>query len=108
MRSFWSSRPRRVARSVALVLALVGGQPISATAEPSTIRPTTHGGVTLDGHEDCTCRAGNATYRVGQVICLFGHVAVCSMDQNVTSWSSSSKLCPEALLAPVTIRGRSV
>ncbi len=55
--------------------------------------------VTEDPTQKCECRARGQAYTTGEQICLNGRVATCAMDQNVTTWKSSNKLCPEANLS---------
>jgi hypothetical protein len=46
---------------------------------------------------DCTCRSGGRNYSVGEQVCLrLGgreRLAVCAMDQNVTSWQTVEETC---------------
>jgi hypothetical protein len=47
---------------------------------------------------DCDCRAKGQNWRQGEQICLNGALRICGMDQNVSSWLSTGKLCPTAQL----------
>jgi hypothetical protein len=55
--------------------------------------------VSEDPVQKCECRARGQAYTTGEQICLNGRIATCAMDQNVTTWKSSTKLCPEASLS---------
>ncbi|MGL4636023.1 MAG: hypothetical protein ACRCWF_08585 [Beijerinckiaceae bacterium] len=55
--------------------------------------------VSEDTTQKCECRARGQAYTTGEQICLNGRVATCEMDQNVTTWRLSNKLCPEARLS---------
>ncbi len=52
--------------------------------------------VAEDLTQKCECRARGKAYTVGEQICLNGTVAVCDMNQNVTTWRSTSTYCPNA------------
>jgi hypothetical protein len=44
----------------------------------------------------CECRARGQIYIVGEEICLNGQLALCAMDQNVTTWRGTGRSCPQA------------
>ena len=48
----------------------------------------------------CTCRADGRVFDMGETTCLQTpsgpRLAVCAMDQNVTSWRSTANACPSA------------
>lgn len=44
----------------------------------------------------CECRAGGRVYVEGDETCLNGMVAVCDMEQNVTTWRMTRRSCPES------------
>ncbi len=52
---------------------------------------------------ECQCRAAGAFFSMGQELCIGGQMAVCAMDQNVTTWRRTGRTCPAAS-APVTPR----
>jgi hypothetical protein len=54
--------------------------------------------VSEDAAQKCECRARGQAFTTGEQICLNGRVATCAMEQNVTTWKSSNRLCPEASL----------
>jgi hypothetical protein len=57
--------------------------------------------VSADPSQSCECRAKGKAFQQDEQICLNGRIATCTMDQNVTSWRMSERLCPEAKLNPV-------
>jgi hypothetical protein len=58
--------------------------------------------VAEDITQKCECRAGGQAYTVGEQICLNGRVAICDMNQNVTTWRTTTTFCPNArLFTPV-------
>ncbi len=52
---------------------------------------------------ECQCRAAGALFSMGQEFCIGGQMAVCAMDQNVTTWRRTGRTCPAAM-APATPR----
>jgi invasion protein IalB len=42
----------------------------------------------------CECRAAGRIFVQGESTCVNGQVAVCAMDQNVTTWRSTGQVCP--------------
>jgi hypothetical protein len=54
--------------------------------------------VAADATQICECRARGKAYTVGEQICLNGKVAICDMNQNVTTWRSTQTFCPNARL----------
>jgi hypothetical protein len=44
----------------------------------------------------CECRAGGRRFVEGDETCLNGMVAVCDMEQNVTTWRMTRKVCPQS------------
>jgi hypothetical protein len=49
---------------------------------------------------DCSCKANGRDYEQGQVVCVLGKLAECSMQLNNSSWKITSESCPEASLRP--------
>jgi hypothetical protein len=45
---------------------------------------------------ECRCRARGALFSMGEEICIGGQMAVCAMDQNVTTWRRTGRTCPAA------------
>jgi hypothetical protein len=46
---------------------------------------------------ECTCRAAGRSFEVGQSTCLRGErMAICVMEQNVTSWRMTDASCTPA------------
>jgi hypothetical protein len=52
----------------------------------------------VDEPHNCTCRANGRDYAQGQVACIRGKLAQCSMNLNNSSWKIISETCPEVLL----------
>lgn len=56
-----------------------------------------------DGRPECTCRSRGADLALGSMICLATpdglRTAECVMEQNVTSWRVTNRLCPQANLS---------
>jgi len=54
----------------------------------------------------CTCRASGQDWRVGQTVCLRTaggeRLAICTTDENVTTWRISNVPCATSSLAPRT------
>lgn len=48
----------------------------------------------------CTCRAAGRVFEMGETTCLDTpsgpRLAVCAMDQNVSSWRATANSCPSA------------
>lgn len=44
----------------------------------------------------CECRARGQVFITGDQTCLNGMVAICDMDQNVTTWRMTSQTCPQS------------
>ncbi|MCS0501501.1 hypothetical protein [Ancylobacter mangrovi] len=62
---------------------------------------------------DCTCRAGGRDYQLGQRVCLSGpsgpRMAVCGMNENVSSWIFAREPCNVSLRpAPLRLAASSV
>lgn len=49
-------------------------------------------------YSDCTCRYGGVDFKLGQVVCIRGQLAMCGMVANNTSWRFTGKACPYASL----------
>jgi hypothetical protein len=47
-------------------------------------------------HGRCECRAGGKIFIEGDETCLNGMVAICDMEQNVTTWRMTRKACPQS------------
>ncbi len=64
--------------------------------------------VSEDPTQKCECRARGQAFTLGEQICLNGKVAICDMNQNVTTWRTTPTFCPNARLftpvRPVTAR----
>jgi hypothetical protein len=43
---------------------------------------------------NCYCRAAGSTYEMGTATCLAGHIAICNMQDNVSSWTITKNACP--------------
>jgi hypothetical protein len=86
--------PRRLMTSLAFGLAAC----IAALPGAAHHRTVVNNGIRVaaDPTQDCECRARGNAYTVGEQICLNGRVATCAMDQNVTTWRSTSKTCPQS------------
>jgi hypothetical protein len=54
--------------------------------------------VAADAKAECECRAQGKAFGQGEEICLGNSMAVCAMDQNVTTWKRTNKSCPSARL----------
>ena len=48
--------------------------------------------------EGCTCRGNGQEYEQGQVACIRGKLARCTMNLNNSSWKIIEDLCPESSL----------
>jgi hypothetical protein len=81
---------------VACILLLV--TPIAAAAHH---REVIVNGIraAADAKAECECRARGKAFGQGEEICLGGSMAVCAMDQNVTTWQRTGRSCPSARLA---------
>jgi hypothetical protein len=44
----------------------------------------------------CECRAGGKIFIEGDETCLNGMVAICDMEQNVTTWRMTRRTCPQS------------
>ena len=55
--------------------------------------------VAADPTQDCECRARGKAFTIGEQICLNGTVAICDMNQNVTTWRSTKDTCPNARMS---------
>lgn len=55
-------------------------------------------------HADCTCRRPGGMSHVGETACIATpdgpRLALCSMNQNVTSWVIGDEACQVSLLRP--------
>jgi len=49
-------------------------------------------------YSNCTCRYGGADFRLGQVVCIRGKLAMCGMVANNTSWRFTGQACPVSSL----------
>jgi hypothetical protein len=52
--------------------------------------------VAEDPTQKCECRAFGKAYTVDEQVCLNGRMMTCAMDQNVTTWRSSGRMCPQS------------
>jgi hypothetical protein len=52
--------------------------------------------VAADPQQECECRARGRAYTQGEEICLNGQLAVCDMEQNVTTWRQTRRMCPQS------------
>lgn len=91
-------------RVVLLILAVVSvGQPLAAQDTPVPQRqPFTPGPpVSLP---PCTCRAAGKSWLVGETVCLKTpsgeRLAICTTDENVTTWRISPVPCATSSLRP--------
>jgi hypothetical protein len=61
------------------------------------------------GLPPCTCRAAGRVFEMGETTCLETpsgpRLAVCAMDQNVSSWRATSNTCPSANRSLRALRG---
>jgi hypothetical protein len=85
-------------RSVVLIIAVAMTLPavIVIAGERSMSRIPT---ITFtDGAErkPCECRAHGKVFVTGEETCLNGALAVCAMDQNVTTWRGTGRICPQS------------
>ncbi len=64
--------------------------------------------VVADSTQDCECRARGKAFTIGEQICLNGTVAICDMNQNVTTWRSTRSVCPNAGIFTPVREGRSL
>lgn len=69
------------------VPAALGHDPVARTSTPQ---------VTAQTPTPCECRTQQRKFVVGEETCLNGKVAICSMDQNVTSWRTTPQACPSS------------
>lgn len=57
----------------------------------------------------CTCRAAGRVFEMGETTCLDTpsgpRLAVCAMDQNVSSWRATTNSCPSANRSLRALRG---
>jgi hypothetical protein len=65
--------------------------------------PAHHRAVVSNGHrvaedptQNCECRAYGRAFTIDEQICLNGRMMSCAMDQNVTSWRSTGRICPQS------------
>lgn len=49
-------------------------------------------------YSNCTCRFGGVDFKLGQVVCIRGQLAMCGMVANNTSWRFTGKACPYSSL----------
>jgi hypothetical protein len=86
--------PRRFITHLAFGLSAC----IAALPGAAHHRPVIQAGVRVaaDPTQDCECRARGQAYTQGEQICLNGRIAMCAMDQNVTTWRSTDKTCPQS------------
>jgi hypothetical protein len=61
-----------------------------------TPRPPVEKAQASYGTPFCECRSAGQVFIQGQSTCLNGQVAVCSMDQNVTTWKPTGQTCPQS------------
>jgi hypothetical protein len=59
-------------------------RPMAAQASPQVVNAL------------CECRAAGRVFIQGELTCVNGQVAVCAMDQNVTTWRSTGQACPQS------------
>lgn len=64
--------------------------------------------VAADSTQDCECRARGKAFTIGEQICLNGTVAICEMNQNVTTWRSTRDTCPNARMFTPVREGRAL
>jgi hypothetical protein len=64
--------------------------------------------VAADPTQECECRARGKAFTIGEQICLNGTVAICDMNQNVTTWRSTRDACPNAQLFTPVRAGRAL
>ncbi len=48
----------------------------------------------LLGGTHCHCRAKDALFPQGEEVCIMGHLRICGMSQNVSSWIQTGRTCP--------------
>lgn len=88
-----------IVRGSLLGLALLASLPVGGgwagarAAEPGP-------GMAAPELPPCTCRAQGKVFDMGEQICLATpdgpRMALCAMDQNVTSWKPTAQTCPSA------------
>ncbi|MGL4240152.1 MAG: hypothetical protein ACRCTI_03475 [Beijerinckiaceae bacterium] len=49
-----------------------------------------------EARKPCECRARGQVFITGEEICLNGQVSICAMDQNVTTWRGTGRMCPQS------------
>jgi hypothetical protein len=59
--------------------------------------------IAADPTQTCECRAKGKAYQQDEQICLNGRIATCSMEQNVTSWRMTERLCPLSSSKPIVM-----
>ncbi len=76
---------------------------IAASSLPALAGAHERPGSPTGAMPECQCRAAGALFSMGEELCIAGQMAVCAMDQNVTTWRRTGRTCPSAT-APATPR----
>jgi hypothetical protein len=100
---FISGCPRRAScypAAMRHLLAMIAFGAAAAAASPAfcqnmTPRPPPEVGPRVAASE-CECRANGRVFVQGQQTCINGRLAVCAMDQNVTTWMTTLQACPQS------------
>ncbi len=86
--------PKRSLQTFALTVALA----LLAGGSPAHHRAVHADGVRVaaDPTQNCECRAYGKAYTIDEQVCLNGRMMTCAMDQNVTSWRTTGRMCPQS------------
>jgi glutamate racemase len=82
---------------IALAIAACAAAPAAYAHDTQNMTPRPISGVVADqARKPCECRARGQIFITGEQTCLNGMVAVCDMDQNVTTWRMTGQTCPQS------------
>lgn len=88
---------RRLITIIALGTAVFAALPAFAqnmTPRPPVAKPVAD--PQLKAEKPCECRARGEVFVTGDQTCLNGMIAVCDMEQNVTTWRMTRQSCPSS------------
>jgi hypothetical protein len=86
----------RMVMTLALAVAAFAAAPAFAQNKPQMTPRPVHMHAASEAEGRCECRAGGRVYIEGDETCLNGMVAVCDMEQNVTTWRLTRRACPQS------------
>jgi hypothetical protein len=78
------------------IAALIAAPIAFAQDSPNMTPRPASGAATEQSRTPCECRARGQVFITGEQTCLNGMVAVCAMDQNVTTWRMTGQTCPQS------------